>query len=536
MSHHTPSRSQIGSVALARYWARLGYPVFGVAQTLDADGRWRKAPAFSTSPDASLVADPLPYLRRIGGHNGGYHQSTLDADSVPAVVSASTLVATPGPADVLVIDVDDPERFDGLGLGEVWTEYERRTLVVASRWPDRERRHVYVRVPAGEQVHTRQVPGGEVCGHFTRDGRKGSYWILPGQERPDCKGEYVVMSGSPDGIPVADPRIVEALHRAGARAAPDARPVCLRPSTFTDSDDDGEPVTAGGRNDFLFRRGCALADRCHDRDVVAEYVAALNAARCRPQHDAAEVDRVVESVMRRTAPVPAPKEAAPAPNPAASKKEAARYDYTRDRLAAALAACGIEVARMMPRDQPAVRFGAAGEWELLHRREPRSRIICELRERCQDKSGQPYYIRQNRLFDALLDEVARRKTVDVPADVDPDHAALEACISALQPGSYRVEDIVSAAGLRNLPEAAARAASLPHLARMVRTVLKQHKFIACDPSTIWTELRWEKGSHTWQSEVSHGQRCRVWRSPAGWLAQGGPLLRLVSTVDSRVRA
>ena len=202
----------MGSTGLARWWISRrpsGWPVFGVGPSLTDEGKWRKRPAFACNDDETLVADTLPYLRRTGPHSGGYHQATLDPDSVRHVVKADSRVATPGPADVCVIDVDDPAAFAAWADDDLWRAHAARTLVVASRWPIPDRVHVYCRLPVGLRILEKDVaiPGIDACGFYTSAGFKSGYWLLPTQARPD-EGEYRVLSGSVDEIPVLHPQLM----------------------------------------------------------------------------------------------------------------------------------------------------------------------------------------------------------------------------------------------------------------------------------------------------------------------------------------
>ena len=295
-----PAREKIGSTQLAHFWRKAGFPVFGVTAS-----KW---PAFVTPPGQSIVPDPCDYLNRTGDRgekNGGYHQASMHKDGVRVVVKHDTLVATPGPEYVLILDIDAPEKFDRLGLAEAWDLFQSKTMVVASRWPDTERRHVYIRMPSGVHVQTRIIPGGEICGAYRKGDptTKANYWVVPNQERFDGQGTYRVLHGSPDTIATASPQIVQALLNHGEPAAvlPDGRGVSLKPSTFTDGSTEKPhaEIGIGGRNDRLFRDGCRIADGGATFEIMLEFLTMTNAQFAEP-HGPEEVERAARSAWDRT--------------------------------------------------------------------------------------------------------------------------------------------------------------------------------------------------------------------------------------------
>jgi hypothetical protein len=54
----------------------------------------------------------------------------------------------------------------------------------------------------------------------------------------------------------------------------------------------------GGRNDFLFRRGCALRDDGHSRAEIQAVLEVMNEHRCSPPLDQREVNAIVEQVVK----------------------------------------------------------------------------------------------------------------------------------------------------------------------------------------------------------------------------------------------
>ena len=340
-ANRPPARETAGSTGLAHWWSDLGFPVFGIATSLD-DGQWRKRPAFRVADDATLVADDLPYLSRTGPHSGGYHQATLHGPSIRHVVPPDALVATPGDACTFVLDIDDPEAFApwAAALGDVWTANEASTFRVATRG-DGHRRHVYVRLPTGLRLTKLRIPGADAKGLYTGSGFKSGYWLLPIQRRP-TGGAYEVIGGDPTDIPVADPRLIDALRR-GAPVEPQAAhsAVSLRPSTYTAAErETPEDVGVGGRNDFLFREGCRLSKHVDDFPIVLEMLSMFN-TRFREPHPPDEVERAARSAwertedqrIRRAQPEPDPP---PKPTP---EDEYNRYCATSPRAERSLVVC-----------------------------------------------------------------------------------------------------------------------------------------------------------------------------------------------------
>ena len=303
-----PLRSRVGSLALARWWAAKGFPCIPVSQGLDASGKWIKAVPLQT-PQAGgpIPPDAVPGLRRGGPHSGGFHQASCDPGFLSEIIDSGYLVGTPGRQDICVIDVDDPATFDewAASLGDLWTAFEASTFVVQTR--DDGRRHVYLRLPTGSGIRKVDinVPGGEAKGFLSREGYKDGFWLLPGQDRPDGHGSYLVRRGTPDGISLASPPLLATL-RAGAAEAPPLPPrgagrrtVPLRPSTFVPDVESPADVLEGGRNEYLFTEACRLIrGGLDDFDALLRILNALNAGFPSP-HDADEVRRAAESAWQQ---------------------------------------------------------------------------------------------------------------------------------------------------------------------------------------------------------------------------------------------
>ena len=300
-ANRPPARETAGSTGLAHWWSDLGFPVFGISPALK-DGHWRKRPAFRVDDDDTLVADDLPYLRRTGPHSGGYHQATLDGASIRHVVAPDALVATPGDASTFVLDIDDPEAFApwASALGDVWSNHEVATFRVATRG-DGHRRHIYVRLPAGLRLNKLRIPGADAKGLYTSGGFKSGYWLVPVQRRPSG-GAYEVIGGDPANIPIADPRLIDALRRGvPVETRATRRGVSLRPSTYTGAERGApEDVGVGGRNDYLFREGCRLSEHVDDFGIVLEMLHMVN-RRFPTPHDDDEVERAARSAWERVA-------------------------------------------------------------------------------------------------------------------------------------------------------------------------------------------------------------------------------------------
>ena len=97
------------------------------------------------------------------------------------------------------------------------------------------------------------------------------------QRRPSG-GAYEVIGGDPANIPIADPRLIDALRRGVPVEPQAARPcVSLRPSSYTGAEREApEDVGVGGRNDYLFREGCRFSAHADDFDIVLEMLHMVN--------------------------------------------------------------------------------------------------------------------------------------------------------------------------------------------------------------------------------------------------------------------
>ena len=540
----------MGSTGLARWWIARGYPVFGVAPTIEA-GSWRKRPAFTVDDDKTLVPDTLPYLRRTGERSGGYHQATLHADSVRHVVKADSRVATPGPADLCAIDVDDPAAF-APWADDLWRAHVARTLVVASRYPDRERVHVYCRLPSGLRIRETDVtvPGVDACGFYTAAGFKSGYWVLPTQTRPDDAGEYRVLSGRVDEIPILDPRVIERLTQGGRVVATTRRGVISATAARwrAGEPDERDHTTMGdgdGRNDALLGELGRVRRQHRDYAAHLRYARGFNLEFAEPMTDA-EVLTVVNSSWgyRKTdpepepdtAPKPAPKpepdtdpdpepqpapDTDPEPQPAdrkgkpKGKPKSKLCSYEIGGFRRALRQVGVRIVRVMPSGHVGVvwRKGQDPE-ELEIDTDADSRLQVLLRGKVRDVESKRYYIPERAWRRTLYRETARKHPKTYAHLVYGDRSDIEGVVRALPAGQYRVRDILIRAGVLNNYQSPAQARSLEKLACRI---LREHRMIALGP--VHRYSRWvsqDDGEGVWQVDVPSQTCARCWRTPAGW--------------------
>ena len=303
-----PDRDRLGGTAFARAWARLGFPVFPLS-TLVKDGKWTKAPALKVpETDDDRAPDTIPGLDR---SKGGFHQASTDDGYVHktwANLRGRALVGSPLPTDVICLDFDKSESAwleAHPELVEIYQKQRAATFVVQTQ--DAERFHVYFRVPMGTRVPAR-FPGhgpappdnirhfGELKGCWSSEGNKAGYVALPTQQRPDGKGSYHVVTGTPTDLVLMDPRLLGHLLD-GAVAAPSQAPtgpsVSLRPSTYTRAGEDWRmsvDVGEGEREPAL--HALAWSRDWRSAEELRVNLSGYNDLHCKPPHPQSYIDEI----------------------------------------------------------------------------------------------------------------------------------------------------------------------------------------------------------------------------------------------------
>lgn len=484
-----PTRQQAGATGVARWWIdECGWPVFGVSPRLDEDGKWIKAPGFGGQPLPD--GDEAPLLDR---SKGGYHQATATADNARLVVRPDSWIASPLPPWVIALDVDKPDDFAAAveePLGAVWSDFEARALVVATRWPDERRRYVIGRVPnLDNRVCNRSgqiIPGVDVKGGLTGAGTKDGYVMCaaPGQQRPDGKGEYRILHGDPRALADFPPGVLNHLADYAPARDPEAPPpaglgahggIVLRTENMRAAAAARPPeeVVEPGRYPYLFQQACAWFDGGAVHELGLSLAEQVN-ARFPDPTTPAEVARAVNDAWERTRPAreererqvrAAAEEAVrnEAPAREAARRRRAQFDPREwEDFLPAVRHVGCEIVGIQPADVPGVIFPGESdprEWEF--RGEVDDRLAVALMG-ADNRSGHSYTLRAD-VRRAYVREAARLNPRTYAEKIDEARAAIVAAVRSC-PSRTIVTEILKSAGVLNHYQSPAQAKVLERLA------------------------------------------------------------------------
>lgn len=211
------------------------------------------------------------------------------------------------PSGLWVLDVDGREGLETLGRLE--QEHGPLPETVRVETPSGGV-HFYFRLPEVEvRCKTRVLPGVDVRGEggyvlvppSVVDGRRYR-WVFPGDpppvvnlgENPELLGELLEAPPSPS-VPLADAPgwLLELVVSRGRR---EPRP--REAGAGAVSPPEGQRWPQGERNIRLFREGCALRRRGYSAAEIEAALLVLNAERCDPPLDEAEVEKIARNAAR----------------------------------------------------------------------------------------------------------------------------------------------------------------------------------------------------------------------------------------------
>lgn len=251
------------------------------------------------SCDGAPRCKPGKHPRLSNGHNG----ATTDPDQIRRWwrrwPNANIGIATGERSGLLVLDVDTDEDADGFAsLAALEGEHGPlpQTLTVVTGGGGR---HVYLKYPTGCGI---RISAGKVGRGLDVRG-EGGYVVAPPSRTH--KGPYKVINTKAPAEPPA--WLLEAAR--APHSAPEGNTHEDRPRVVS-ATLDGDPIPEGRRNDELTRIAGSLRARGLEREELEEELLAVNAARCSPPLEAAEVAAIARSVCRYPA-----GNASPAPPP-----------------------------------------------------------------------------------------------------------------------------------------------------------------------------------------------------------------------------
>jgi hypothetical protein len=197
-------------------------------------------------------------------------------------------IATGGASGNLIVDIDGPE-----GVAEAKRLGLTSGYVVKTGRPEGGGFHLYFTLEPGVQVKSRTLsPGLELKG-------EGAYVVGPGSKHPLGAVYRVVKAGMPSPAPAWLTEPPKPLR--GQSITPRegyGTPVVL--------DVAGPPIPEGGRNTTLTPIAGRLHDGSRDLDTLTRDLEAINAARCVPPLEAAEVASIAKSISGKAPCKPAP--------------------------------------------------------------------------------------------------------------------------------------------------------------------------------------------------------------------------------------
>jgi DNA-binding transcriptional ArsR family regulator len=233
-----------------------------------------------------------------GATPNGYENASRDRSRIGAMFNRSGKRATgygiaTGAASGIVVDIDGPA-----GLEEAKRLGLTSGYVVKTGRPEGGGFHLYFTLEPGTEVKSRKLaPGLELKG-------EGAYVVGPGSLHPSGAVYRVVRDGKPSPAP---PCLLEPPR--------DLRGQALTPregyGTPVVLDVAGPPIPEGGRNTTLTRIAGRLHDGTRTLDTLTRDLAAINAARCVPPLEAAEVSVIAKSISGKAPCKPAGPEATP---------------------------------------------------------------------------------------------------------------------------------------------------------------------------------------------------------------------------------
>jgi hypothetical protein len=229
-----------------------------------------------------------------GATPNGYKNASRDRSRITAMFNAAPDatgygIATGAASGLIVVDVDGPEAV---------AEAKRLGLtsghVVKTGRPEGGGYHLYFALEPGTEVKSRDLaPGLELKA-------ERCYVVGAGSLHPLGAVYRVVRDGKPSPAPGALTEPPEALRGQAItrRDGTSGAPVVL--------DVAGAPIPEGGRNTTLTRIAGSLHDGTRTLDALTHDLEAINAARCVPPLEAAEVASIAKSISGKAPCKPAP--------------------------------------------------------------------------------------------------------------------------------------------------------------------------------------------------------------------------------------
>jgi hypothetical protein len=239
------------------------------------------------------LAGKLPAISKTRGGRG-YEDASTDPQKIRAMFAKAGKRATgygiaTGAASGIVVDIDGPEALD---------EAKRRGLtsgyVVKTGRPEGGGFHLYFTLEPGVQVKSRTLsPGLELKA-------EGCYVVGAGSLHPSRAYYQLVRDGKPSPAPpwLLEPPSPLRGQSITPREGSGGEPVVL--------DVAGPPIPEGGRNLELTRIAGRLHDGTRDLEALTRDLEAINAARCVPPLEAAEVASIAKSISGKAPCKPAP--------------------------------------------------------------------------------------------------------------------------------------------------------------------------------------------------------------------------------------